>query len=287
MKRNRILVIAAILALPLLASAGPKGHLFIIGGGDWPDGMMNRFIDLARSFGTGRIVIFPMASGSPAETAAEESAELKKLGARDVVVSILTREQALKPESAAVLDGAGGVFFSGGDQARLTAVLLDTPVHEKLLEIYDRGAVIGGTSAGAAVMSEVMITGDEVRKVEAGHEFETIQAKNVITKRGFGFIRNAIVDQHFVTRKRYNRLFSLLAEHPDLLGIAIDESTAVVVESGERFEVIGLKQVIICDPAGASYRIRPDGAIAFTGIVLHALIAGDLFNIQTRRLDIR
>ncbi len=286
MKYARVFA-AALLLLPLFAASAPKGRLFIIGGGDWPEDFPKRFVDLARGFGTGRIVIFPMASGAPEETAAEEAAEFKKAGAPDVVVSILTREQALEPGSAAILDGAGGVFFSGGDQARLTAVLLDTPVHEKLREIYERGAVIGGTSAGAAVMSEVMITGDEVRKVEEGREFETLQAHNVITTRGFGFIREAIVDQHFVTRKRYNRIFSLLAEHSDLFGIAIDESTAILVESGERFEVIGLKQVIICDPAKASYRIRPDGAIAFTGIVLHALIAGDMFNLKTRRPDVR
>jgi cyanophycinase len=286
-RRVRIAIAAALLTLPLVSLAGPKGHLFIIGGGDWPEGMMNRFIDLARSFGTGRIVIFPMASSVPGETAAEESADLKKLGAKDVSVCILTREQALKPESAGVLDGAGGVFFSGGDQSRLTAVLLDTPVHEKLLDLYDRGAVIGGTSAGAAVMSEVMITGDEVRKVEEGHEFETIQAKNIITARGFGFIRNAIVDQHFVTRKRYNRLFSLLAEHPGLLGIAIDESTAALVQPDGTFEVVGVKQIIVCDPAGAKYRILPDRTIGFTGLVMHALTAGDVFDMKTRVVGAR
>jgi cyanophycinase len=158
-----------------------------------------------------------MASSVPEESAAEETDGFKKLGAKDVVTLMLTREQALEPASAALLEGAGGVFFSGGDQSRLTAVLLDTPVHKKLLDLYEKGAVIGGTSAGAAVMSEVMITGDEVRKPEAGHEFETLQAANVITTRGFGFVRKAVIDQHFVTRKRHNRLISLLAEHPDLV----------------------------------------------------------------------
>ena len=201
MTRTRVAIAALLLLLPLCALAGPKGHLFIVGGGDWPDGMMNRFVDLAARFGTGRIVILPMASSVPKESAAEETEGFRKLGAKDVVTYILTRKQALKPESAALLDGAGGVFFSGGDQSRLTAVLLDTPVYKKLLELYDQGAVIGGTSAGAAVMSEVMITGDEVRKPEAGREFETLQAANVMTARGFGFVRKAVIDQHFVTRK--------------------------------------------------------------------------------------
>jgi len=283
MTRTRAAIAAFLLALPLCALAGPKGHLFIVGGGDWPDGMMDRFVYLAGRFGTGRIVILPMASSVPEESAAEETDGFRKLGAKDVVTHMLTREQALKPESAALLDGAGGVFFSGGDQARLTAVLLDTPVHRKLLELYEQGAVIGGTSAGAAVMSEVMITGDEVRKPEAGHEFETLQAANVITQRGFGFVRKAVIDQHFVTRKRHNRLISLLVEHPDLLGVAIDESTAVLVRPDETFEVVGSKQVVVYDPANAKFRVLPNSNIAFTGLVMHALIAGDTFDLKTRK----
>lgn len=283
MTRKRIAIAAFLLALTLSAMAGPKGYLFIVGGGDWPDGMMNRFVDLAARFGTGRIVILPMASSVPEESAAEETEGFRKLGARDVVTHFLTREQALKPESAALLDGAGGVFFSGGDQSRLTAVLLDTPVHEKLLELYEQGAVIGGTSAGAAVMSEVMITGDEVRKPEEGREFETLQAANVVTARGFGFIRKAVIDQHFVTRKRHNRLISLLAEHPDLLGVAIDESTAVLVRPDETFEVVGAKQVVIYDPAGAKFRILANANIAFTGLAMHALTDGDTFDLKTRK----
>jgi len=284
MTKTRSAIAALLLALPLCALAGPKGHLFIVGGGDWPDGMMNRFVDLAARFGTGRIVILPMASSVPEESAAEETDGFRKLGAKDVVTHMLTREQALKPESAALLDGAGGVFFSGGDQSRLTAVLLDTPIHKKLLELYEQGAVIGGTSAGAAVMSEVMITGDEVRKPEAGREFETLQAANIVTSRGFGFVApRVVIDQHFVTRKRHNRLISLLAEHPDLLGVAIDESTAVLVRPDETFEVVGAKQVIVYDPAGAKFRILPNTNIAFTGLVMHALTNGDTFDLKTRK----
>jgi cyanophycinase len=284
MTKTRSAIAALLLALPLCALAGPKGHLFIVGGGDWPDGMMNRFVDLAARFGTGRIVILPMASSVPEESAAEETDGFRKLGAKDVVTHMLTREQALKPESAALLDGAGGVFFSGGDQSRLTAVLLDTPIHKKLLELYEQGAVIGGTSAGAAVMSEVMITGDEVRKPEAGREFETLQAANIVTARGFGFVvPRVVIDQHFVTRKRHNRLISLLAEHTDLLGVAIDESTAVLVRPDETFEVVGAKQVIVYDPAGAKFRILPNTNIAFTGLVMHALTNGDTFDLKTRK----
>jgi cyanophycinase len=284
MKRVFVLIAVALLALSLCAGPGPEGYLFIMGGGDWPDGMVKRFVDLAAGFNTGKIVILPMASSVPVESAAEWASNFKKFGAKSVETCILTREQALKPESAKLLDGAGGVFFSGGDQSRLTGVLLDTPVHKKLLELYEQGCVIGGTSAGAAVMSEVMITGDEVRKVEAGREFETLQARNIVTARGFGFVQQAVIDQHFVTRKRHNRLISLLAEHPDLTGVAIDESTAILVKPDETFEVVGAKQVIVYDPAGAKFRILPNQNIGFTNLVMHALTEGDQFDLKTREV---
>jgi len=284
MKRAFVLIVIVLLALPLCAGPGPKGYLFIVGGGDWPDGMVKRFVELAGTYNTGKIVILPMASSVPEESAAEEAADFKKLGAKTIEVHILTREQALKPESAKLLDGAGGVFFSGGDQSRLTRVLLDTPVHEKLLELFEQGCIIGGTSAGAAVMSEVMITGDEVRKVEAGREFETLQALNVLTIRGFGFVKRAIIDQHFVTRKRHNRLISLLAERPELMGVAIDESTAILVKPDETFEVIGAKQVIVYDPARAKFKILPNQNIRFTNLIMHALTDGDEFDLKTREV---
>jgi len=284
MKRVFVLIAVALLALPLYAGSGPKGYLFIVGGGDWPDGVVKRFVDLAGGFNTGRIIILPMASSVPEESAAEWASDFKKFGAKSVETCILTREQALKPESAKLFDGAGGVFFSGGDQSRLTGVLLDTPVHKKLLELYEQGCVIGGTSAGAAVMSEVMITGDEVRKVEAGREFETLQARNIVTARGFGFVQRAVIDQHFVTRKRHNRLISLLAEHPDLTGVAIDESTAILVNPDETFEVVGAKQVIVYDPAGAKFSILPNQNIGFTNLVMHALTDGDQFDLKTREV---
>jgi len=197
---------------------------------------------------------------------------------------ILTREQALKEESAAVLNDAGGVFFSGGVQSRLTAVLIDTPVHKKLLQLYTEGAVIGGTSAGAAVMSEVMITGDEKREAEEGHAFETLQADNVVTIRGFGFIQGAIIDQHFVRRKRHNRLISLVAENPKLLGIGIDESTAIIVGPDNTFEVVGERNVIVFDASRAKVKIGPSQTISGSNMIMHILQNGDRFDLKTRKV---
>ena len=285
MRRSLIvLLIPFVVSITIPAlPAPPQGRLFIIGGGDRDEAMMRRFVDLAGRFGTGRIVVFPMASSEPKETGDNLVRELKKLGARDAVSHILTREQALAENSDRLLDGAGGVFFSGGDQSRQTAVLLHTPIHRRLLELYQAGCVMGGTSAGAAVMSRVMITGDEVRKPEQGHEFETIEAGNVIAAEGFGFLKAAVIDQHFVVRKRLNRLISLVAEQPDLLGVGIDESTAVVVEGGRTFEVIGEGQVLVFDGSSARVKTAADRRLGFSGMVVHLLLPGDRFDLDLRK----
>jgi len=284
MKKTFILFLSFYLIISLPAFSKEKGHLFIIGGGRRPVSMMKKFIDLAQKVNSGKIVIFPMASSVPAEVGPEQEKQFKELGARDVEFHILTREQALLEKNVAILDDVGGVFFSGGVQSRLTAVLIDTPVHKKLLELYRKGAVIGGTSAGAAVMSEVMITGDEKREVQEGHAFETLQADNVVTIRGFGFIQNAIIDQHFVRRKRHNRLISLVAENPEFLGIGIDESTAIVVNPDETFEVLGERSVVVYDASQAQIQFSPSRIISGSNFIMHILKNGDRFNLKTKRI---
>ncbi len=284
MKRSRWLLGIMLLGSALFVQAMPKGHLFVIGGGSRSESMMKRFVELAAGFGSGKIVVLPMAGAAPDESGAAMVDELKKLGVKSVVSVNMTRERALLPGSAAVLDGAGGVYFTGGDQARVTKALLDTPVHRRLLEIYENGAVIGGTSAGAAIMSEIMITGDEKRPPAAGHEFETLEAGMAITTPGLGFLKTVIVDQHFATRKRHNRLISLVAENPKLLGIGIDEATAVIFNPDETFEVIGDKDVIVYDPGPAKVSATPGRIVGLTGAVMHVLLPGARFDLRTRKV---
>ncbi|MGD8536844.1 MAG: cyanophycinase [Candidatus Aminicenantes bacterium] len=284
MKKTFILILSFYLIISLPAFSKEKGHLFVIGGGRRPVSMMKKFIDLAQNANSGKIVIFPMASSVPAEVGPEQEKRFKELGARDVEFHILTREQAFLEKSVAILDDVGGVFFSGGVQSRLTAVLIDTPVHKKLIELYRKGAVIGGTSAGAAVMSEVMITGDEKREVQEGHAFETLQADNVVTIRGFGFIQSAIIDQHFIRRKRHNRLISLVAENPELLGIGIDESTAIVVNPDDTFGVLGERSVVVYDASQARIQFSPSHLIGGSNFIMHILKNGDRFDLKTKRI---
>jgi cyanophycinase len=269
--------------LSLYGNSKVEGYLFAIGGGHRSESMMRKFIELVDQADGGKIVIFPMASSLPDKAGQRMIEEFKKLGVQHVEYHNFSREQALRAQNVKILEDASGVYFSGGDQARLAAALVDTPIHHKLLEIYEKGAIIGGTSAGAAVMSEVMITGDENREVKKGQKFEKIQANNIVTKPGFGFMKTAIIDQHFVARKRHNRLISLVAEKPKLLGIGIDESTAIIVNPDETFEVIGEQNVIVYDASRAEIDISPDNTIGGLNIVMHILKAGGRFDLNTKK----
>jgi len=283
MKKIFIIFSSLFLILSSCVRTRIEGSLFIIGGGHRSESMMKKFIELANLPGGSKIVIFPMASSSPDEAGQAMGEEFKKLGVQDVEYHNLNREQALQEENVKILDNVCGVYFSGGVQSRLTEALVHTPIHHRLIEIYKEGGVIGGTSAGAAVMSEIMITGDEKRKVEEGQAFEKIRAENIVTAPGFGFIKTAIIDQHFVARKRHNRLISLVAENPEFLGIGIDESTAIIVKPDQTFEVIGEQNVIVYDASQAKIKIMPSHTISGFNIIMHILKAGDKYDLNTKK----
>lgn len=284
MKRRLVFSLVVFFSLTLCISAQPKGSLFIIGGGKRPEKMMKRFVSLAEQHKSGKIIIFPMASSVPDEVGPEQTEQFKGFGAKAVEYRILDREQANLEENVSFLDEAGGVFFSGGVQSRLTEILLGTRVHNKLLEIYEQGAVIGGTSAGAAVMSEIMITGDEKREVEERREFSSIEADNIVTAPGFGFVQEAIIDQHFIFRKRHNRLISLILENPKLLGIGIDESTAVLISPDKSFEVVGLGNVVVYDASRSQIEIHAEQPLSSHNMVMHILKPGDMFSLVSRKV---
>lgn len=293
MKKNLTVLMALVLGALALsacspqapAPALPKGTLFIIGGGNRDAPLMKRFIQLAEAHDTGKIVIFTMASSVPDEVGPELLAEFKGNGARDVVSCQLTHEEAMAPGSKKILDGAGGIWFSGGDQALLTAALLGTPIHKEMLELYAAGCVIGGTSAGAAVMSEFMITGNEKRTNNEEGTWEVILADDVEHTEGFGFVKNAVIDQHFVTRRRHNRLIAVVLQNPTLVGVGIEESTAVLVRPDGRYEVLGEGQVIVYDARRAKTSRLPDGHLGGHGLTMQVLLAGDVYDLAAGRVE--
>jgi cyanophycinase len=262
------------------ASAHGAGHLFIIGGGRQPAGMLDRFLEFAGGTNHAKIVVLPMASEDAAGSGADQVAEFRTRGVTQVESVVLTRAEATNRLSAARLDGATGIYFTGGDQSRLAAVLVNSPVQQKLQDLYARGAVIGGTSAGAAIMSQVMITGEELLNPDKTNAFKFIKQNNIETAVGLGFLTNAVIDQHFIKRKRLNRLFSVVLEHPQLIGIGIDESTAIIVNPDQTLEVLGESAVLVIDARTATHiRADPNGNLSAREIKTHLFVAGDRFDL--------
>jgi cyanophycinase len=258
----------------------PRGRLLIVGGGESPPELARRFVELAGGPGRARIAVIPMASGEPRETGDEKVAELLGLGAA-AWVELLTRDQALDGASARTLDSATGVWFSGGDQSRLTAILGGTPVLAALHDRYRSGAVLGGTSAGAAIMSDSMVTGNQRRPDSLGYygdEFPAVARGTIEVAPGFGFLPGTIVDQHFLKRERHNRLLGAVLERPTLIGVGIDEGTALEVTPDGQWRVLGASAVAIYDARRADITPLQAPLLGARGIRLHLLPAGSRYD---------
>jgi len=267
-----------------------RGTLYIVGGGPQPESMVREFVQLAGGPGRARIIVFAMASSSGLTSGEAKAADFRALGAtaRNVFV---THAQADTDSIAQLLADATGVWFGGGDQGLLAAALRGTKTERAIHARYAAGAVIGGTSAGAAVMSARMITGDERRlggdrpPRDSSEAFITIDRRNVVVDSGFALLTNAIIDQHFVRRKRHNRLVSLVLEHPERLGVGIDESTALVVEPDGRWRVAGASVAVIYDARGST--VTGSGVpLGASGIRMHVLPAGSRFDPRTGEASI-
>lgn len=259
-----------------------KGHLLIIGGVQTPE-IEKKFVELAGG-SNARIIIIPNAGSEPKLNSEIEQKTFTTLGAKADYI-LFTRETADDEANLKKMEWANAVFFTGGDQSDLTRDMLGTKLLEKVFDIYNNGGTVGGTSAGAAVMSEVMITGNELVNKDSSVSFVTIEKGNVETKQGFGFLKTVIIDQHFLKRKRHNRTIASLIEHPNLFGIAIDESTSIIVNPDDTFEVFGKNQVLVYDPTN-SKNIREDkkGNLGISNMKLHVLINGDKFNLTTKEV---
>jgi cyanophycinase len=284
MKHINVLLTAALLTVaPFKPALQAQGTLYMVGGGPQPPELVQEFVDLAGGRGKARIVVFAMASASGLESGEEKAKDLRELGAdaRNVWV---TREQAMTDSVAKLLDGATGIWFGGGDQVRLADLLRGTPTERAIHARYAAGAVIGGTSAGAAVMSAVMITGDERRpggtRRDSTLAWGTLERDNVVTQDGFALLTNAIVDQHFFRRKRYGRLLALVIERAPHLGAGIDESTALVVGPDGKWRVRGASGVVIFDVRQA---VRDASSIALqaAGVRMHLLTDGATYDPGT------
>jgi cyanophycinase len=168
---------------------------------------------------------------------------------------------------------AAMIYITGGDQSRFMDIVLNTPLHQTIKQAYQAGALIAGTSAGAAVMSREMITGSEFKHPEYTGDFRTIEAENMEIKEGLGLVENAIIDQHFVWRMRMNRLISIALEYPGKQCFGIDESTALVID-GNRASIYGESQVVRIINENQS-SVNQKGLLGGRGLHLDILLPGD------------
>ncbi len=232
----RPLVALLLASLPLAAAEPPKGALVIVGGGKLPAAVRDEFVARAGGPGKAKIVVIPTASAA-ADDAKEHDGFLKQWKEAKADATLLHTTDTKTADAAEFvkpLTDATGIWFSGGDQSKLTKAYAGTKVLDAIRKRYADGAVVGGTSAGAAVMSDVMITGG---------------TDEATTADGFGLLPGTVVDQHFTQRKREKRLAGVLVKHPKAVGVGIDESTAVVV-SGGTATVFGDGKVFVFPPGG-------------------------------------
>ena len=254
---------------------GPEnGSLLIVGGAMKSDTIINRFIELAGGLDAA-IVVIPTASGL---TSYDENSgfakKLRQLGATNITV-LHTKDKAVANSDSFVkpLLNAKAVWFGGGRQWRLVDAYKNTLTETLIAKVLERGGVIGGSSAGATIQGSYLVRGDtKNNQIMMGDHEE-----------GFNYLKNAAIDQHVLARNRHFDMFEILKARPDLLGIGIDENTAIVVQ-GNQFNVIGENYVVVYDGTffsreGMELKKLPEKSSLF-----YFLRSGDKYNLLNRRV---
>jgi cyanophycinase len=258
---------------------GPKGSIVLIGGAEDREGERSILRELANRARSGALMVCTAGSSIPNEVFESYRSIFRSLGVKEVKhVPIPTRENADDAETAGVVLTAPVFFFTGGDQLRITSNVAGSRLHRAVEALYDSGGTIAGTSAGASALGHTM----PLSTVEDEHRVAA--ASRLLP--AMGLIPDVIVDQHFAQRGRMGRLIAGVAENPRLLGIGIDENTALVWRRG-RFDVLGAGAVYVLDGSelsasniGEAPRSR---AMSAFDLRLHALGAGDGFDAGARR----
>ncbi len=251
-------------------AADDRGHLFIIGGAEDREKDMPVLAHLVErtAGGHGGVAVITAASTEPEGLWHTYDRAFARLGVRRRRwVSVDSRERAGDDAAVRAIGDAAIIFMTGGDQKRLLALLGGTPLARAMHEALQRGACIAGTSAGASAMSEHMLV--------AGGNDDLLPTKGLVeVAAGLGFLRRVVVDQHFSERRRLGRLLAVIAQNPDLLGVGIDEDTALVVTPGQCVEVVGEGGVTLLDGRGmASSILAADdqAPLAISNVRLHLL----------------
>lgn len=279
-RRQALAVLVSALTWPFAASAQTRkrGRLVIIGGAEdrkQDRVILKKFLELSGGQDA-RIKFITAASGVPDIVWQSYQAVFKDLGATQCeLVPMWTRDDASNPSVVEQLAEADGIFMTGGDQNRLMQCLWESPAAQAMHRAFHvNGCCIAGTSAGAAVMSRQMLA--------QGTATPNPEKDVVQMDIGLGFVANAIIDQHFSQRQRLGRLLSALAQRPDMLGVGIDEDTALVIERGQSIEVVGRGSVTLLDPRKMRSNFETVDAqekLEMLGLQLHMLPAGHRYPI--------
>ena len=264
-----------------VADGETRGWIVPIGGAEdkqaHPD-VLSRFVALCGGKDA-RIAVIPTASAL-SETGAQYQRLFPELGAGRVdVLDFDTRRDASEKNRLDILEQATGVFFTGGNQLRLSTILGGTPVAKLIRIMSARGVTVGGTSAGASILSEHMIA--------YGSEGASPRASSVRLAPGLGLTNRFIIDQHFRQRDRLGRLTAAMAYNPFAVGIGLDEDTAAFIAPDNTLEVEGSGAITVVDASSMSFssmsEVGQNDAVCMLGLTVHILTAGATFNLSTRK----
>lgn len=263
------------------SSNSERGSLFIIGGGDRSVKLMQSLVNTAKLQPKDYIVILPMSGANPDTSFFYIKEDLQKVCSNAIVMFNFTKASINKQQWIDSMQKAQLIFITGGDQSRFMNIVLHTAIQDAIKNAFAKGATIAGTSAGAAMMSEQMITGNELRGDSIGSgPFTKIKYSMVELTEGLGLLNTAIIDQHFIIRSRYNRLLSVLAANPTLQCIGIDEATAIIVQ-GKKVTVTGESQVIRMRLPGKKKPTAVNNEmVRLQQVQLDVLTAGDFFMLD-------
>jgi cyanophycinase len=260
-----------------------SGALVLIGGACSPNGeALGAFVSRSRGREGGRIVGFTTASSDPMGSALAWRNDLKSAGANNVEIPIVANRNAAQHRSIATLvNGAEGIFLGGGDQVHLVATLAGSRVGNAIRDAYRRGAVVCGTSAGAAALTETILAGGEVDETGIHSEMHIGPGLGLL-----GF--RAMIDTHFAQRRRLHRLFVAIAANPDLMGLGIDEDTAFIVQ-GHLGEVVGKGGVTFVDGRGVRFdnadEVTSGARLTLSYLRVGLLGPGYAFDLRERELE--
>jgi cyanophycinase len=254
------------------------GHLFIIGGGEKTEGLMKEMLKVSGVGETDYVVILPMSSAEPDSSIIFAQEDFASVGIKNVVGYNFTSNGPVTQSRIDSIVKAKLVFITGGDQTRFMKIVDKGPIYKAIHDAYSNGATIAGTSAGAAVMSKKMITGNNLKHPDYDGKFPTIEPENIEVTEGLGMVDKIIVDQHFIKRQRLNRLISVVLENPGEFCVGIDESTAIVV-TGNSFKVAGENQVVVLRNPKKSKNVQGK-LMGGNGLQIDVLLPGETWQMK-------